>query len=85
MYPYDESLGTIRCATSKATIDALLFPCGLRALAAEEPHLFRIFDGARDTEPEVTGDLWRLALDSLREAERNGSLPPFSVALDKPN
>jgi len=85
MYPYDESLGTIRCETSKATIDALLFPCGLRSQATGEPHAFRVFDGARDTEPEVTQDLWRMALQTLRDAERKGSLPPFSVAADIPN
>ena len=85
MSPFDASLGTIRCETNKATIDALLFPCGLRSQTTDEPHHFRILDGARDAEPEVSRDLWELALHTLRDAERSGSLPPFSVAAHKPH
>jgi len=81
MYPFDATIGTIHCATNKAMIDALLFPFGLRARNTEEPDAFCIVNGARDGEPEVDRDLWDLALVTLRNAERDGTLPEFSVSV----
>ena len=80
MHPFDTPLGTIRCETSQATIDGLLFDCGLRAEATADPHHFQIRDTGRASEPEVARELWQLALSSLREAQRDGALPSFSVA-----
>ena len=79
-HPFDTTLGTIRCETSQAIIDELLFGSGLRVEAAEARHHFDILDGGRVSEPEVALDLWELALIRLRAAEREGALPPFSVA-----
>ena len=76
----DTPLGTIRCETNQITIDTLLFACGLRAQAAQDPHHFDILDGGRDSEPEVALDLWELALTRLRHAEHAGALPPFTIA-----
>ena len=81
MNPFDATIGTIHCATDKAMIDALLFPFGLRAQNTEQPDAFSIVNGARDSEPEVDRDLWDLALITLRNAERDGTLPEFSVSV----
>jgi len=81
MPPFDATIGTIHCRTNKAMIDALLFPFGLRAQSTPEPHAFCIVNGARDSEPEVDRDLWDLALVTLRNAERDGTLPQFSVSV----
>lgn len=82
---FDTPLGTIRCETSRATIDALLFTCGLRAEPAADLHHFHIRDGGRATEPEVAHDLWQLALAQLRNAQRDGALPPFTIARMRAN
>ena len=81
MPPFDATIGTIHCCTNKAMIDALLFPFGLRARSTPEPHAFCIVNGGRDSEPEVDRDLWDLALVTLRNAERDGTLPRFSVSI----
>ena len=81
MPPFDATIGTIHCRTNKAMIDALLFPFGLRARSTQEPDAFCIVNGARDSEPEVDRDLWDLALVTLRNAERDGTLPQFSVSI----
>ena len=81
MPPFDATIGTIHCRTNKAMIDALLFPFGLRACSTQEPDAFCIVNGARDSEPEVDRDLWDLALVTLRNAERDGTLPRFSVSM----
>jgi len=75
----DSTLATIRCEASQAAIDALLFGCGLRARAAGDPHHFDILNAGRDSEPEVSQDLWELALTKLRKAAQDGALPPFSI------
>ena len=80
MNRFAPTLGTIRCETNHATIDGLLFGCGLRAVATADLHLFHIRDVGRASEPEVALELWQLALSSLRDAQRDGSLPPFTVA-----
>ena len=85
MNPFDSTLGTIRCETSQATIDGLLFDCGLRAEATADPHHFHIRDAGRASEPEVARELWQLALSNLREAQRDGALPPFTVARTRLN
>lgn len=85
MHPFHTALGTIRCETSQATIDGLLFDCGLRAVAASDPHHFHIRDAGRASEPEVARELWQLALRSLRDAQRDGALPPFTVASTRLN
>ena len=76
---YETTLGTIRCRTSKATLDALVSRCGLRAYPCEELHHFDILSGGRASEPEVDRDLFDLALGAMRSAERDGALPPWSV------
>jgi hypothetical protein len=73
------SLGTIRCRTNKATVDALVSRCGLHARPAEELHHFDIFSAGRVSEPEVDSDLFELALAALRSAERDGALPAWTV------
>jgi hypothetical protein len=73
------TLGTIRCRTNKATVDALVSRCGLYAKPSEELHHFDIFSGGRASEPEVDCDLFDLALVTLRSAERDGALPAWSV------
>lgn len=85
MNRFAPTLGTIRCETSQATIDGLLFGCGLRARAARAPHHFDVLNHGRASEPEVGRDLWELALSKLRSAERDGALPPFSIARARPN
>ncbi len=79
MRRYSSSLGTIHCRTNKATVDALVSPFGLHAKPAAEPHHFDIFSAGRVSEPEVDGDLFDLALATLRSAERDGALPSWSV------
>jgi hypothetical protein len=79
MRRHSASLGTIRCRTSKATVDALVSRCGLHAKASQELHHFDIFSGGRASEPEVDCDLFDLALMTLRSAERDGALPSWTV------
>ena len=79
MRRYSSSLGTIHCRTSKATVDALVARFGFQARPSGEPHHFDIFSRGRASEPEVDGDLFDLALATLRSAERDGSLPLWSV------
>lgn len=86
MNPFDTTLGTIRCETSHATINALLFGVGLRAQQTNDPHRFAIVNGGRgDSEPEVDHDLWELALVQLRRAERDGALPKFTARARRDN
>ena len=73
------TLGTIRCRTSKATVDAIVARCGLQAMPTDELHHFDIFSGGRASEPEVDCDLFDLALITLRSAEHDGALPSWSV------
>ena len=73
------TLGTIRCRTSKATVDALVARCGLSAKPSQELHHFDIFSAGRCSEPEVDDDLFELVLTVLRSAERDGALPSWSV------
>jgi hypothetical protein len=79
MSRYETTLGTIRCRTSKATVDALVSRFGLRASEARERDHFDILSGGRANEPEVDSDLFDLALGTLRSAERDGALPPWSI------
>lgn len=79
MSSYETTLGTIRCNTSKATVDALLFSCGLGAQAADKPGHFDIVSRGRDSEPEVELDLWELALAKLHSAERDGAIATWTV------
>jgi hypothetical protein len=79
MRRYPATLGTIRCCTSRATVDALVAKCGLHAKPSAELHHFDIFSGGRVSEPEVDSDLFDLALKTLRSAERDGALPSWSV------
>jgi hypothetical protein len=83
MGSYETTLGTIRCNTSKATVDALLFSCGLGAQPADEPGHFDIVSRGRDSEPEVELDLWELALAKLHSAERDGSISSWAVVADR--
>jgi hypothetical protein len=82
MRRYSATLGTIRCNTNKATVDALVSKFGLHARPSEETDQFDIYSGGRGSEPEVDGDLFDLALATLRAAERDGALPPLSVVAD---
>ena len=82
MRRHSATLGTIRCRTSKATVDALVSRCGLSAKPSAELHHFDIFSGGRGSEPEVDSDLFDLALATLRSAERDGALPAWSVVPD---
>jgi hypothetical protein len=79
MSRYETTLGTIRCRTSTAMVDALVSMCGLRANPCEELHHFDILNSGRASEPEVDRDLFELALGKLRSAERDGALPSWSV------
>jgi hypothetical protein len=84
MRRYSATLGTIRCSTNKATVDALVSKFGLHVRPSQEQHQFDIYSGGRASEPEVDGDLFDLALATLRAAERDGSLPALSVVADSP-
>ena len=79
MRRHSATLGTIRCRTNKATVDALVSRCGLYARPSQELDHFDIFSAGRVSEPEVDDDLFELALTVLRSAERDGALPSWSV------
>jgi len=78
---FENVLGTVRCHTDLATIDALVASYGLRARATNAANHFSIVSGGRSMlqDAAVEKDLLALAYNALDTAREKGSLPPFSV------
>ena len=79
MPAFDRILATIHCNATHSEIEPLVSAFGFRAREGDQQHVFHIVNKSRSHEPEVDEELIGMALEKLRIAERNGSLPRWSV------
>ena len=75
----NELVGEICCRTDLATINSIATAGGLRVTQGRRPHLFRVLNSGRTTEPEVGEQLFEVFQEAMQRAATVGKIPSWSA------